>query len=304
MVRHSPCELYIKYLVSHPLSYSISSIQKILESKALDALSVVYIESLKTQFLPPIPFRPYDKAHLASQHFLNKHRIYTLYFKDADTHNAEIILRTPKLKEFVEAMILAGAAPELIARGALRIQSDIRLTHSGVKRYKHYFWNTDLLDFTEMRAVLEKRGSGTDSEFNRVHRRDSRKISADMPFSPISALLAQLRMGITPVGVNFSELMERVRTIAGIKTYQYILEDGRWESDKARNYITVAMAATDLLERSVRPEELIIEKFNALHLETDPMPIPHINMLSDGQHTTDLQPIETRDSVVEVDDES
>lgn len=304
MIRHSPAEVYIKYLLSHPDNYSEDTIYEMIGEKRLDWVGSEYLSRLKKQLIPPIPFRPYDREHFSSQHFINKHRIYTLYFQDAATEEALAIVENAKLKEFIEAMLLAGASVDLIARSCPRILH-AKATSEGIERFCHYFWNLDLLDFTETRAVLAKRGNSGDADYKSAFRSDSRKIAAELPFSPVSALLAQVRMGMTPVGVNFAELMDRVRLVAGIKAYQYtIMDDAPFSSQKARDFIQVAQASTELMERSARPEELLVEKFNSLQLATDGREIPHINQLSEGRHTTDLQVVETKAELVEVDEDA
>jgi hypothetical protein len=303
MVRHSPAEYFLKYLVSHPIRYKDEDIVTMCKEKGLDYLGPSYLDLLKKQTIPPCPFQPYDVEHFPSQHFLNRHRIRSLYFKDEGTRYALRILETPKLKEFVEAMLLVGAPAEVIARGARRVSPTSPVTGEGVERFRHFFWNIDLLDFTEMRALLDKRGDSGDPSYKKAFKKDSRRIAAELPFSPLSALLSQLRMGITPVGVNFAELMEKVRLVAGIRTYQYVMEDSAFAGENAKNFIGVALAATDLLERAAKPEELLLEKFNSLQLETDTATIPHIGEISGGRHTTDLQAIEVKEEVVEVEDE-
>lgn len=303
MLRRSPAEYYLKYLLSHPTKHTNEEIIQVCKEKGLDFLGKDYLEELKKKVILPCPFQPYDLEHFPSQHFLNRHRIHSLYFKDERTRCAIKILETPRLKEFVEAMLLVGSPHEVVARGARRISSEVPITGGGVGRFRHYFWNIDLLDFTEIRALLEKRGDSADPSYKKAYKKDSRRIAAEMPFSPLSALLSQLRMGITPVGVNFAELMEKVRLVAGIRTYQYVMEDSPFAGENAKNFIGVALAATDLLERAAKPEELLLEKFNALQLETDMAPIPHINMLSEGRHTTELQRIGSQEEVVEVDDD-
>jgi hypothetical protein len=305
MIRRSPCEYYLKYLVSHPANYSDGYIQEEMARLGLDWLGEEHLARIRKQTIRPVPFRPYDKEHLASQYFLNKHRIYSLYFKDDAIRGALYILEHPKVKEFTEAMTLAGAPPALVARGVSHGISQELVTDSAVKRFRHYFWNTDLLDFTEMRALVAKRGTNsTDKDFKKAYYRDSRKIACDLPFNPLSALLSQIRMGITPAGVNFAELMERVRIVAGIKAYQWVMDDGLRSGENARHFIGVAVEATELLERSANPEEKLRDRINSLGIDNDSTPIPHINRLSEGRHTTDLQATEARAEVVEVDDES
>lgn len=305
MIRRSPCEYYLKYLISHPANYSDEHIQEQLVHLGLDGLGPAYLDKIKKQTVRPVPFQPYNQEHLASQHFLNKHRIRSLYFKDESTNGALFILEHPKVKEFTEAMLLAGAPPALVARGLVHGISPQPVTEVAVRRFRHFFWNTDLLDFTETRAIIAKRGtSSADPDFKKAFYRDSRKIACDLPFNPLSALLSQIRMGITPAGVNFAELMERVRVVAGIKAYQWVMDDGLKSGENARHFIGVAVEASDLLERSANPEEKLRERINNLNIRHDHTSIPHINQLSEGRHTTDLQATEVKAEVVEVDDES
>ncbi|RPH40306.1 MAG: hypothetical protein EHM87_22440 [Burkholderiales bacterium] len=83
-----------------------------------------------------------------------------------------------------------------------------------------------------------------------------------------------------------------------------VLEDGLKSSEMARNFITTAQVATELMEKSHKPEAKLIEQFHSLSIDTDNRPIPHIAQLSAGRHTTDLQMIETKGAVVEVEDEA
>lgn len=305
MIRRSPCEYYIKFLVSHPDNYDDDNIQQQLVQLGLDGLDATYLERVRRQTVRPVPFRPYDRDHIASQCFLNKHRIYSLYYKDSATKGALYILEHPKTKEFVEAMLLAGAPPSLVARGATHHFSSAPVDEAAVLKFRHYFWNTDLLDFTETRAVVARRGTNSpDKDYKKAFYRDSRKVACDLPFNPLSALLAQIRMGVTPTGLDFAEMLLRVRNIATIKSYQWILEDGIRSGENARHFMSVAVDAADLLERSANPEEKLRERINALGMGHDATPIPHIKQLSEGRHTTDLQSTEIQPEVAEVDDET
>jgi hypothetical protein len=82
------------------------------------------------------------------------------------------------------------------------------------------------------------------------------------------------------------------------------MDDSLRSGENARHFIGVAVEATDLLERSANPEEKLRERINNLSIDNDNSPIPHINQLSEGRHTTDLQATEVKAEVVEVDDEA
>jgi hypothetical protein len=101
-----------------------------------------------------------------------------------------------------------------------------------------------------------------------------------------------------------AELMEKLQIVCGLKAYQAALDESKFSSENTRNFMAAAAAAAELVEKSHKAEELLIEKFNTLQLETDSSPIPHIRMLSAGNHTTDLQPMTTQDSVIDVEDEA
>ena len=304
MIRKSPAEYYLKYLVSHPAHYSDKYIQEDFAVKGLDWNGSEYLERVKRQTIPPVPFSPLNSEHVASMRFLHTHRLRSLYYPDGPMQEAWQILNHPKAKEFVESMWLSGALASLIARGlpiATRIDP---VSEEGVKRFAHFFWNADLLDFTEMRAVVLRRGvASEDPAYKKAFYKDSRKVAAELPFSPLSAVIAQMRLGITPKNVNFAELMDRVRVAAGLRAYQWVMEDSPAAGEIARNFMSVATDATDLMERSARPEEKLLERFNALGIEQDTGSIPHSNQLSGGKHTVDLQVVETKREVVEVDDE-
>ena len=110
MIRRSPCEYYLKYLATHPDNYSDDVIKEKLLEMGLDIPSPECLAQVKRQTIPPVPFRPLDSEHFPSQHFLNMHRIHSLYFRDQDTRGALWILSTPRAKEFAEAGIPLGRA--------------------------------------------------------------------------------------------------------------------------------------------------------------------------------------------------
>lgn len=313
-VRRSPAEYYLKFLVSHPEGYSDEDIKEICEEKGVDIIGNRYLARVRRQTVAPLPFRPKDTTHLSSQRFLTKHRIRAFYFPDETQQAALMLLEKPRLKEYVEAMLLTGAPPGSICLGLERAHS-VKISEEVLKRFRHFFWNIDLLDFTEMRALMVIRGMAPSKEdattedkqvawaYGQAFRKDPRKLAADLPYSPMSAVLAQVRMGMSPAGIQFSDILEKTRDIAAIKCFQAVMEDGRWESEKAQNYMNIARGATELLERQAAPEELLLEKFNTLMMENDDRPLPNIRQLSEGRHTTDMQVTELRAELVEAEDD-
>lgn len=290
-VFRSPAEYYLKYLVSHPDLYTDKEIESLLLDRGLNYRGPEYTTRVRGQTIAPIPFRPYDEEHLTSQCFISKHRIYSQYHRDAATREADSILANAAAREFVESMLLVRATPELISRGVLRVGADLFISPEGVKRYRHYYWNVNLLGFTEMRALLTDIGIAGGKSFEKAFRKDSRRLVAELPYNPVSAMIAQAKMGITPVGMDYTELLDRLKFNSLLKCYQFTMDDGPFSSTMARDYIQIAQAATEMLEKSAHPEEKLLERFKSLQLELDATPIPNIKQLSEGRHTTDFQAV-------------
>ena len=304
----SPCECFLKYLITHPKRYSDEQIQAYCGEKRLDCVGKEgkeYLVWLRTQIAAPVPFHPTDVNDAPSQLFLNKYRIRSMYFKDESTKMAIRILEAPTLKEWVEGMSICSAPPVLIARGAPAICSSIHINGDGVLRYQHYFWTISLIDKTELRAVIAMRGTRSDiPELKQAHKNDSRRVIAELPFNPISAVIAQIRMGIAPAGINYATLMEDARNLFGIKAYQAALESAPYAADNVQKYMSAALTAAELMERCARPEDKLHEHMRAFRLKCDTDQIPHIKQLSDGRHTMDLLPSKAKESVVNIEEEN
>src|ERR1019366_4159333 len=111
----------------------------------------------------PNPFRPNDRKHAASYHFVVREGIYELFIQDDAMRLAFRLLETPRVKEFIETMVLSHAPDAAIASAVVR---DYRMpcTPKALERYKHFFWDISLLDASQMRALLNYRQESTGDE--------------------------------------------------------------------------------------------------------------------------------------------
>lgn len=301
MIRRSPAEHYLKYLVVHPDAHTNDQIREIVGELQLDFVGNAYIDRLRSGLTAPTPFYPAQLRHTSSQRFLIKERIQGLFHPDEDTKRALEVLEKPRVKEFVEAMSLSGAPPQAIAYG-LRSQRQFSCTSVAVERYQHYFWNLQFIDSTDTRALLQMRletaASSKDPEIQaqltalkKARYNDPRVIAADLPASPLTALMSQMRMGLMPSSGQLSQVLETLRTAAAIRALEATLSGGPDDSVRALNFSGVVRVATETLEQVARPDEELNQKLGALLLRTEPAPVPLIHQLSQGQHTVEMQPI-------------
>jgi hypothetical protein len=296
----SPAELYIKYLICHPDGFSDLLIKSALEELDILYVGDTYLASLRSRCVPPTPFRPHDPLHKKSHRFLIAENIRSLFMQTNDTKIAFKILEKPRIREFVESSILSYAPDAAIAVRATSY--GMRCTAGAISEYKKYFWNVDLLSATQMRTILnmELDQSVVDSDAKDVKDRkramkrasylDPRKLAADLPHSPITALMAQMRMGVMPNRMELGKILQQAQAMAGLKVLEATMFGSPQDSQTALNFSTVVRNMTEALETVIKPDEHLREQLQSIALRTESAPVPSIHQLSAGQHTVDIQP--------------
>jgi hypothetical protein len=287
VIRRSPAERYLKYLLLSGLEPDEIIDRALFEH--LDPLGNWYLENLQEEMNPPDPFKPKDIEHVASQRYLLTSGVYRLFYPDRHTKIALKVLRTPRAKEYVEAMILSGA-PDPVIEEALTHRKNFPSTVSSIKQYRYYFWDVELLDSTELRALLDIRAaacSGSNdsdiqnqfSAYRNSFFNDPRRVAARLPSSPVTAMMAQMRMGVMPVKVDMAKVFELVRAAAGLRAVEAAMSGEIHASEKARDFMLSAKLAGELLETVVRPEEQLINELATIALKTEDAPIPTLQEL-------------------------
>ena len=305
MYLRSPAEYYIKYLVCHPGKYDVPTIKKCLEELSIFYLGDEYIESLRRRMVIPDPFTPQNKLHRASHRFIIAENILSLFHPTKATKMALRLLEQPRLKEFVETMILSHAPPAAIAVRVKAMGLDV--TDQTIMEYKKYFWNIDLLTSTQLRTLLameldqnvdEERDTSETKTRKRALKKasylDSRKLAAELPNSPITALMAQMRMGAMPNKLELGAIVQAAQAMGTLKVLEAVMFGSPQDSGRALNYSIVVKNMTEVLESVVRPDEHLREQLQAIALRTESANVPSIHALSHGNHTVDVLPTQTK----------
>lgn len=296
----SPAELYIKYLICHPDRFNDLVIKTALEELDILYLGDEYLKSLRARCVPPDPFRPNDPLHKKSHRFLISENIRTLFLQTRHTKLAFKLLEKPRVKEFVESSILSHAPAVAIASRVVTF--GVQCTPESIEEYKKYFWNVDLLSATQMRTIINMEldqsvgdnDSGVTRDKKRAMKRasylDPRKLASELPYSPLTALMAQMRMGVMPGRPELGKILQMAQAMAGLKLLEATLGSGLQDSQMALNFSHVVKNLTESLETVVKPDEHLREQLQAIALRTESAPVPSIHELSAGNHTVDLQP--------------
>lgn len=302
MIRRSPCEYYIKYLLVHPDDYGDSEIEEILRTQQLDNIGMEYIERLRSGCTPPTPFYPNDELHFRSQRFLIREGIRTLYLPNDHSECALKHLQTPRAKEFIETSLICRSLPVWIA-AVLTRKMGVPSTPESVDIYKHLFFNVDLVDSHELKTIIRKRVEVVDVYDSHQQTlktiawktgfSDPRRVSAEMAITPLAGMMNEMRLGLMPTNVELAKVASAARLVATVGCLEGLMRGER--PDRCRDLAHTAKLMHEMLETVGDPESELQASLQALALQTEAEPIPSIHQLTAGHHTVDVQPIDERE---------
>jgi hypothetical protein len=297
----SPALYYLKYMACHPDGYSNDAIKERFDDERLDYVSDKYIDKVRASMKPPVPFHPQDDRHAGSFSFINDEGLVRIFRPDEAMKTAKKLLSIPRAKEFIEAMLLVHVPLPAIA-AYVEEHWRIRCNADALHLYQHYYWNIDLLDATEMRLMLalrfeqsmEKNPELKDKKklLTSAYYKDPRKVAADLPYSPTTALLAQMRLGIRPGRTDLALRMGEARDMAIIRAIEAVQQDGPADNMKFLNYVNGSRILEELLQLVSRPETHMQEQLRVIALRTETKDVVPIHQLSGGHHTVEIAPTE------------
>lgn len=314
MIRRSPAENYFRYLVAHPSCYENKYIEDIAAELKLDYLGDWYIQWLRDRIVPPKPFYPENETHTESFRFMKREGLLKAFQPDRYYKEALRILARPRWRELVESMILSGAPNDVVAH-AVRVRMKESMAETSIKIYKHFFWNIDLLESIEMRALLELRHSGLlaktgDTEqkqhlaLRAFRHTDPRVVAARLPASPLAGLVAQMELGVMPRKVDMGEVVTRTMEAALLRTFASVHSGGPMNAQMGQGYAVIADIMGRLKQTVVNPEDALREDLKKIGVATTPHKVPTVHQLTGGNYTTNVhpEPVEVETTGEEVDD--
>jgi hypothetical protein len=306
MIRASPCDYYLRYLVTHPDNYEDRQIRNLVKLQHLDFVGMKHLEHIRKMCLPPNPFYPEQLTHHPSRRFLEKHRIFSLwhYSQDADAECAIKLLDHPRGKELTEQMLFTGCEPLWVSMQLKRV--NFAATPRAIELYRHYYYNTELVSGIELRAIMGMRSevdiNDTDSDersfrenYRYVSKSETANLTTNSALSPFSRIISMLRVGLMPTGVQISRIATAGRTAAVVRSLENSLM-GR--AEPARDFALTAKILNELLESVGDVSGDLQRNLMSVALDTDASEVPSIESLTEGNHTVDLLPEAVRAEVL------
>jgi hypothetical protein len=249
MVRRSPCEYYIKYLLVHPDNYSPQQIKEIVISQGLDYIGDDYVGKLNAGLGPrPIPYYPVDIGHKRSQRFLVSAGVRSMFIQDADMKLAESYIHLPRAKEIIETTSLSDMSVAWIS-GILR-RAGYQSNKRSLDLYRHYYWNLQLVDSTDVKVLLRIRGTISDSQdpavqvataaLGKAMYSDPRYEAAHVSTPAIASMMSLMRYGIIPNNIELHKLANSARKTALLRS---CAETGNFHPHAGKQSLEFAMVA-------------------------------------------------------------
>jgi hypothetical protein len=306
MVRRSPAEQYIKYLIVHPDGYTNDHIQWILFEDKLDFIGNWYVNKLRERTLAPLPFYPKDLAHRPSQKFLHTECLFDFFHPDPIAKRAYDITRMARVKEIVESFLI-GHMPYAGISEMCADACNFPCSPYVIQKYKHMFWNVDLLDSTEVRElfVLRKKtiANHPDPEIREMvlseanFQKDARKIAADMPFTPMASAVVMMQFGAVPANLDHMKMAEQCSEMSWNRLYRAVVADGKGDAFRGRNYAGIIRDLHEVSRDLVKPEEQLHSKLAMIAIKTDRLDMKTLAEKTGGDHTVDMMPEREKDEL-------
>jgi hypothetical protein len=294
MIRRSPAEFYIKYLILHPDRLTDDDIVRTLRENQLDYPGPGYLDRVRATLKPPVPFYPLRETDLPSYRFLQKQKVHRLFFRDAHMDLALEVLQSPKAKEVMETLLILAAEPTDIC---FRLRKfGFNVLPKAVEYYAHFFMNMTLVDPTEIRALISVRVEdmqllGDDREtairykaMKQAMYADPRYMAANSPAAHLAAVRMQMRYGYKPQ-IDFGRLMEGMRDLATVSALETLLRGGPKSAAEARDLSVVIATVNGILTDQGGGSEELTRRLQTLGITTDTKPVPTIKQLTDGNFT-------------------
>jgi hypothetical protein len=163
-MRH-PAEFFIKYIIIHggPNSTDDRVLFELHKLGFLPPADTNYLGFLRQEIEhPPEGFEPLNKTHRPSMSYLRNEGVYELFFADQATQDAQDALADTFKRGVIEQVILSRIDLKLAAV-KLNKKYNWFLTEDMLIRYRHFFWNMNLLTFDQWGRYLYERSSMYDN---------------------------------------------------------------------------------------------------------------------------------------------
>lgn len=267
-----------------------AAIRDELDRRRLVGLSGRQLDRLRRELVPPDPFLPHVPDHEPSTRLLQQVGVEAFFRREPAVNEALLITDHPRVQELVETMLLAGAGPNVIARG-VEARCDAEVSAAGIMAYSSYLFDLEQLDATETRWLVTRRlrrGGAVDPD---LVRHDARMAAVLMPSSYGAMVLAQLRLGGLPKAVDHRKLLEQARSVLSARLLERAVGGSAKDAQAVSQLASALNVVDNIIARSADPNEGVMEIVQHVQLVSDRTRLPSARELCGDRRTVDMQPL-------------
>lgn len=287
--RHTPCDVYIRYLVLCPEKYSTDQVVAFLQDKQLDFYAPSHVDKLRNSMVPPHGFNPGNLRHKQTALFLESTGTYRLFYPDDATREAHRHVNNPRAKWIIEVATLSGAANDMVLWWLA--EAGIKATLAGILRYKAFYFNESLVDPMEMRVFMRLRSKGArehedfhEKQFSMLMREasavDERIFSADTATTTLKQAAYLVRRGGTLDHVKLAALSGTMARLALMQGVEHMTRSGGKEaSTTALQFVCAAEKLIAIEEAHKTVGSSTKKQFQQFRIEQDSSTVPYAGEL-------------------------
>jgi hypothetical protein len=241
-------EYFIKYLLSRP-GTTLDDAKAIAESLEIPTLTDQYIGRLKETLLPyPDDYNPEDLTHFPTVRWLKQHKIRDMWRRTPEVQRAYEIINSPSVREIIEAAIVSPLPPREFLDDLFYDYSDM-----DIRVYQHYFFNVGLLESSQLRELIVRRGGLRQITYEG-------DVDQDLAKSVFN-----YKRGSATFSLPMGRLSKKLMDIAAIKVLQLArTAPSKTDATMVQKYTQSIQQSQDILAKSGAAAEDLIDLFEQL----------------------------------------
>lgn len=290
-MRH-PSEFWIRFLLSRR-QHSFTEIAGLCEMAGLGGVTQEYLEQLQDELEAelPVPFKPRDRRHKASQACLRKQGIYEAWHRTRAMKDAIALLSDNQIRALVETFLLSPLKPhQIIVK--VRQATGTELKEDTLDLFRRYYWNTTLLSMEEWTEFIHQR---------RVSHQEWLQLAVTAR-GPQGVQLLLWRTGTGALRhLDAGKIFTDLRNIAYVKAKELEFQPaGKDHSTALKNYVQAATSAQQEVTSSAAAMQDVLDSFQAFKMRTSEEKVPSIMELEGG--FTEAEDVGGTDDKIKMDD--
>jgi hypothetical protein len=237
------------------------------------------LNTVRTLLAAPKGFDPTSKPNKTNVPFVYRLDCRPLILEPQARDKALEILRTPRVRELVEAGLLLGVPLSAIITTLAAHLKMTNVTEAAVQMFRVAFFDTDVVTRAQLKVAVQQRarqavlrvvGGEEDSPAaRRAISADARMVAVSLPSSPIAWNAVLMSMGYTPGKHELPKILDHLEQLAATRAAQALLRAGRDDERRSEAFVRVLSNLRQIHAGATSPEQEMAAKILQFKMKTE-----------------------------------